>query len=332
VKPSALGKSLSLWMAEYLELSPFFFAVGNIVFRSLIKKTPDDNIDDPILPTILALGISFAHFVIPVYPIAKKCFSSGERDSSYKQTYSDMRIAFNNDYDISNPIYRDTALQNWRKLVEQTANGESTAAAGTGQQQASNNIQNALQHVRQYAQFAQGLSQVQNPHRQAGVPPTRLLYPQINAQPTNLNFGAGNGAQSIPYQPVAYPQQNMSGPQYISGGAGFIQNQPNPAPRNMMTYGQPYQYPQYPPQQWQQPQPQPQPMMYPMQNNIPQQNYVNQHIPRNIPYQQQYMMNPQNTYPMNQNQNQFNMELQPNYNNPPTRLNFYQGAGGPSQN
>jgi len=332
VKPSALGKSLSLWMAEYLELSPFFFAVGNIVFRSLIKKTPDDNIDDPILPTILALGISFAHFVIPVYPIAKKCFSSGERDSSYKQTYSDMRVAFNNDYDISNPIYRDGALQNWRKLVEQTANGESSAATGP---QVSHNVKNALQNVRNYAQFAQGLSQVQNPHHQAGVPPARMLYPQVNTQPTNLNFGgAVNGVQSIPYQPVAYPQPNAnfnaSGPQYISGGAGFVQNQPNPAPRNMMTYAQPYQYPQYPPQQWQQ-QPQ-QPMMYPspmQQHNNP---VANQHIPRNIPYQPQYMMNPQNTYPMNQNQNQFNMELQPNYNNPPTRLNFYQGGVGPSQN
>jgi len=324
VRPSALGKSLSLWMAEYLELSPFFFAVGNIVFRSLIKRNDDDNVDDPILPTILGLAISFAHFLVPAHSIAKKCFSSSERDYSYKQTYSQARVRFNNDYDICNPIYHDVALQNWRKIVEQAANGQAPTDL---QPHTSHNIKHAIgamQNIRHYAQFTQGLSQVRNPHYQAGVPPTRPNFAQI-IPPQNVNFG-----QSIPYQPVSYPTfQNSVNPQYVSAGGNY-------APVNNPVYGgQPY-----PQNQWQQQRPpvqmMQQPMMYTQPQVQPQQfrphnAYANQHIPnQNFPQYQQ----PQNGNAFPMNQNRYNVELQPNHNNPPTNLNFFQnsGQGGYSQN
>ena len=116
VKPLELGQGLSFWMSEYLELTPFFFAAGNFIFRTLIVIDDSPYPQPPNLASILSIAVAAGSILIP-FETLFECFSKDDNSKSNKYTYSDMRAAFNNDYDICNPIYHEAALDEWLKAV-----------------------------------------------------------------------------------------------------------------------------------------------------------------------------------------------------------------------
>lgn len=238
-KPSELGKALNKWMTEYLELTPFFFSLGNLVFRRLIKGFDGEIIDETILPTFLALGLSLVHFILPLNWLTKCCFSQ-EENHSYKPPYSEARLYFNNDYDISNPIYHDDAIENWYEALKKTDQGnqllKTQLKAELKRDPHAQNPQlrklNFFNNIRNYAQMNQGLSIVGNYHIQGTVPanplnfyhhlPQRPLQPYATGQPivSNPTIQTLQSLQSRPQ----YPPINTTTSQPIHGN---IQPQPN---------------------------------------------------------------------------------------------------------
>ena len=331
VKPLELGKTLSQSMAEFLELTPFFFALGNLVFRYLIIKDIPDETLWFYLPSILGLGISFLYFVLPGEMFT--CCTSSKKNSeyNYQKTYSEMRIFFNNDYAISNPIYHNEALEEWLKILEkgdkekfnavqELVKAEIKLDDGMKTSTQGRTAGFAMQNLQNYAQKTPGLAQFQNVNPQFTAPPPQnpMFYDVAQAvartgDPVNTlvqnpaGIVTGPGSQA----PIQYGYSNQIAQQ--SNAGNYPQN--SMINRNVslnMSYGEPL------PQSFQQHLYLNQPNAYPGSNQHqaqsfqpyePQNQYPQSQPNQNLQYPAQFPQDPRNIthqYLANQQGSQFN--------------------------
>ena len=248
VKPLELGKTLSQSMAEFLELTPFFFALGNLVFRYLIIKDAHNETMNFYLPSILGLGISFLYFVLPAEMFT--CGTSTEKDSEYRyqKTYSEMRIFFNNDYAISNPIYHNEALGEWLEIlkkgdkekfnaVQELVKAEIKPDDGIKVSDQGRTAGFDIYNLQNYAQRSPGLA---NPQFNAPPPQNPVFY----NQPDVRTGSKGNTLVQDPVTgpgsqlPIQYGHPNQVAKQ--SNPGGYPQNSMmNPNTSLNISYGEP---------------------------------------------------------------------------------------------
>jgi hypothetical protein len=273
-KPQELASDICEQMFEVIELVPFIYSLGNVIF---IKLTSENGVDANFdKESVAALIVSAVAYLFPVSSILECC---QKKDENFRNSasYSERRKFFNDDYEISNPITRKEGLQEW---MEYLAREDQTKAAEL-KNLISNEINNSkgglFGNLNNYANNTPGImrpgGQVQMPQfRQQGF--VRVL------PNNNTNLMMRGGLQPMGLRPIysnnpfQQPTMMVSRPQFVPNSniitMGTSQ-QPNfgfqPVPNQPLVVN-PQLQPQFVTQQ---PQPIPNQQPQPIQNQQPQQ-------------------------------------------------------------
>jgi hypothetical protein len=99
-------------MLENLEYAPALFAIGNVLFSSLLFKTTHQ-------ADWISFGIAIFHLLLPMGYINKRVFGGGEdfRDWVSSVAYDKARLKFRTDYDLMNPVTAAKARQEWIEFM-----------------------------------------------------------------------------------------------------------------------------------------------------------------------------------------------------------------------
>lgn len=112
-----LGKKIAYEMIEYLEYSPFLFALGDIFFSFLFYRQVSNY-------NIIACIVAVLNFLLPMKFINKKLFRIKEKsnfyatNTDYTQDYHLARKGFTTEYDRSNPLTQKKATEEWVSYIE----------------------------------------------------------------------------------------------------------------------------------------------------------------------------------------------------------------------
>jgi len=110
--PNSMDNDLTKLMVEYLEWTPFMYALGNLVFIYTLENSELN----PVYNTVelwlmwMTLFISLVSTFAPMEAINQKIFKK-EKKIMETLTYKEAQISFITDYDIENPITRKRALK-----------------------------------------------------------------------------------------------------------------------------------------------------------------------------------------------------------------------------
>ena len=116
-----LGKKIAYEMIEYLEYSPFLFALGDIFFSFIFFHQVSNY-------NIIACIIAIFNFILPMKLINKRLFRIKEKknfystNKDYTQDYLLARKGFTTEYDRSNPLTQKKATEEWVHYIENLQN------------------------------------------------------------------------------------------------------------------------------------------------------------------------------------------------------------------
>ena len=116
-----LGKKIAYEMIEYLEYSPFLFALGDIFFSFLFFHQVSNY-------NIIACIIAILNFLLPMKLINKRLFIIQEKkdfyatNADYTEDYLLARKGFTTEYDRSNPLTQKKATEEWVRYIENLPN------------------------------------------------------------------------------------------------------------------------------------------------------------------------------------------------------------------
>lgn len=189
-KPQELASDISEQMFETIELVPFIYSLGNVIFVKLTSENGvDGNFDKESVAALIISGIAY---LFPVSSILEWC-QKKEDNFRNSEPYNVRRKFFNDDYEISNPITRKEGLKEWMEYLSKEDQTKAAELKSLISAEISNSKGGLFGNLNSYANNTPGL--MMRPGGQIAMPQFRQqgfvrVLPNNN---TNLMMGGGYG-------------------------------------------------------------------------------------------------------------------------------------------
>lgn len=217
-KPQELSSDICEEMFETIELVPFVYALGNVIFMKLTTEGGvDSNFDTESVASLIISAIAY------LFPITSMLECCQKKRENYRNTatYDEQRKFFNDDYEISNPITREKGLQNWVNYLEEKDKQKAAELKALYDKEMKNNKKGGVfGNLNNYAMNSPGIPRQGGMMVMIGPPRYGQNYPGINNNNNtrymmggNMNYGGfnlyGNPYRQQPRMIISQPNSNI---------------------------------------------------------------------------------------------------------------------------
>jgi hypothetical protein len=106
-RPDVFGKSINEMMNSVVDFCPLLFAFGAFMCMNLFK-----NYTSLLIPNAIGLGLACVNIFFPLEYIFNLILGDGA-NIAQRETYPEIRMRLYEEYDRSNPVTKDKAIQEY---------------------------------------------------------------------------------------------------------------------------------------------------------------------------------------------------------------------------